>query len=81
MGPRVSSLTCTFCHVEFLPNEGGVCASCRRPFCAFDLRGDRGDSPFCRSCRPGDEGRPLVDAASAASLWERRKVALKLHKK
>ena len=77
MPREVASLVCTACGVEFLPEEGGICASCRRPFCGFDLYvTDKDTAPRCQDCLGATEGRRLLAKSRALSLWARRQLIL-----
>lgn len=78
---EIKALTCTYCGVEFFPNEGGVCSSCGKLFCAFDLRIDGASTaPYCTECRPDAAVKSRIDEPAATLLWDRRKLALKVRK-
>lgn len=75
---EVTRMACDYCYVEFFPHEGGLCAQCRKPFCAFDLYTRRDDTaPYCMSCRTDRQATlQLSSPAANPSLWARRRLSL-----
>jgi hypothetical protein len=77
---QIAAMQCSECGVDFAPNEGGLCAVCRRPFCMRHLvTGAAGESYYCRTCLPAGEPVPVArhHPATAAALALRSR-ALKL---
>jgi predicted sulfurtransferase len=78
MPREIAPLKCTACAVEFFASEGGMCGSCRRPFCGFDLFiRDNDATPHCQACSDDVKGsRRLLEKARNISLWSRWQLIL-----